>query len=41
MGMFVPKKIEIELSKDTKELIYHALDKIDLWLRNSIFWRGH
>ncbi len=40
MGMFVPKKIEIDVTPNTVGLVKYVVDKVDVWLRNSIFWRG-
>lgn len=40
MGMFVPKKIEIDVSESTVSLVQYVVDKIDIWVRHSIFWRG-
>lgn len=40
MGMLVPNKIEIDVTDNTINLVKYVVDKVDIWFRHSIFWRG-
>jgi len=41
MALLVPKEIvhKVVLDKDTIDVVRYIMDKMDVWIRNSIFWR--